>query len=96
MKADDKEFRGVVIRKGKTDASSALQNYKNRNHGECDADEEYIIASLFILPYLTRILIVLVLTLWLKVDGFSSTVLATRAVQNYIKKKIMWSLPIDF
>lgn len=34
LEADDKEFRGVVIRKGRTDASSALQNYKNRNDGE--------------------------------------------------------------
>lgn len=34
------EFRGVVFREGGTNASSALENYKNGN-GECDADETY-------------------------------------------------------
>eukprot|EP00253_Pinus_taeda_P020396 PITA_20396 len=76
------EFRGVVFREGGTNASSALENYKNGN-GECDADETYSLASLAILPYLAEALIMFVLTFFLKVDGFSSAVLAKRAVSSY-------------
>jgi hypothetical protein len=82
LKPEDKEFRGVVIRKGRTNASSALENYKNEN-GECDADEQYSLASLIIVPLLTVPLISLVLTFWLKVDGLSSSMLAPRAVKGY-------------
>jgi hypothetical protein len=78
----DKEIRGAVIRKGRTNASSALQNYKNGD-GECEADEKYSLASLAIVPNFTMGLIALVLTFWLKADGFSSTLFAARAMEGY-------------
>lgn len=80
---EKREFRGVVFREGGTNASSALENYKNQN-GECDADETYSLASLAIVPYLAEPLINFVLTFWFKVDGFSSTMLARRSVSSHL------------
>jgi hypothetical protein len=78
----DKEFRGAVIRKGRTNASSVLENYKNGD-GEREADEKYSLASIAIVPDFTMGLIALVLTFWLKVDGFSSILFANWAVEGY-------------
>ena len=81
---DTEELRGAVTRKGKTTASSALENYKKGNQRNCNADEKYSLASLTILPRLTLVLIMLLLTFWLKVDGFSTTMFALNAVANYL------------
>jgi hypothetical protein len=89
----DKEFRGAVIRKGRTNASSALENYKNGD-GECEADEKYSLASLAIVPNLTMVLIALVLTFWLKVDGFSSFLFA--AGSGRLSKSKIGIIPISF
>lgn len=88
FKPDAKEFRGGIIRKGRSSyASFALERYKNGS-GKCDAVEEYKLASLFILPRLTVVFIQIVLTFWFKVDGFSSFVLAERTLRNYLPDRI--------
>ena len=83
---DDNEFRGAVIRKGRTSVSSALENYKN-GIGDCYAEEKYKLASLVILPKLITLLINIVLTFWFKVDGLSSHMLARKAVQDFLSVK---------
>lgn len=61
LKPADEELRGAVIRKVRTNASSALENYKNGN-GECNAEEKYKVASLTVVPSLMLVLMTLPLT----------------------------------
>lgn len=82
FKSNDYETRGDIIRREKSSISNDLENYM-AGTGKCYAEEEYSIVSL-ILPRLTEILINLVLVFWFKVDGFSSSLIARRAVRNYI------------
>lgn len=82
FKSKDFETRGDLIRLEISSVSHDLQNYVDRS-GECYAVEEFNIASL-IVPRLTEIVINLALTFWFKVDGFSSALVARRAMRDYI------------
>lgn len=64
-------------------ASEALESYLGGRRGGAKESVEYNISS-FILPRFTEILINLVLTLWFKVDGFSSALVARRTIRDYL------------
>ena len=81
LRSKDAEGRGVRVM-----ASEALEGYlSGRTRGSSKILEtvEYNIVS-FIVPRLTEIVINLVLTFWFRVDGFSSSLVARRAVRDYL------------
>jgi len=77
LKTQDKDARRVINL-----ASDALQNYMTQ-WGECDDEEEYGTLSL-IVPRFAEALVNIIVTVWLRVDGFSSALIARRAIRGYI------------
>jgi len=82
FKSKDYETRGAIIRREISSVSDDLENYL-AGSGKCYAVEEYSLLSL-IVPRSVEILINLGVTFWFKVDGFSSALVARRAVRDYI------------
>eukprot|EP00253_Pinus_taeda_P002970 PITA_02970 len=72
------EDRGAIVM-----ASDALQDYLDQSLGGRMEEVIYRTTSL-IVPRLAEVLINIVLTIWFKVDGFSSALLARRAISHYI------------
>lgn len=77
LKTKEKDARGVINL-----ASDALQNYWAQS-GVCNDMEEYSTLSL-IVPRFAEALLNIILTAWLRVDGFSSALIARRAIRDDI------------
>lgn len=77
LKTKDKDARGVINL-----TSDAMQNYIAQC-GVCDDKEEYGTLSL-IVSRLAEALVNIIVTVWLRVDGFSSALIARRAIRDYI------------
>jgi len=78
FKSKDQEDRGAIVM-----ASDALENYLDQSRAG-RLEEVFYRTSSLILPRLAEVLINLVLTGWFRVDGFSSALLARRAISHYI------------
>jgi hypothetical protein len=78
----ENEARGAIITHAIGSVSYDLEN-SMAGRAESFAKEEYNTTSL-IVPRLTEIFINVLLTFWFKVDGFSSALVARRAIKDYI------------
>lgn len=79
LKSKDMEARGLKVR-----ASEALANYIGPSSREWPViTERYSTASL-IVPRFAEVFMNIVLTVWLRVDGFSSSLVARRAIRDYL------------
>lgn len=74
----DKEERGATVK-----ASEALRKYLAECREERVETVEYNTIS-FILPRFVEVFVNLLLTGWFRVDGFSSALVARKAVRNYV------------
>ena len=77
LKTKDKDARGVINL-----ASDALQNYIAQSGG-CNKEEAYSTVLLTV-PRFAEALVNIILVFWLRVDGFSSAMVARRAIRDYI------------
>lgn len=81
LKSKDQENRGVTVM-----ASDALDKYFHQSGGTGTPfleTEEYNNISL-IVPRLTEVAVNLILTGWFRVDGFSSSLVARRAIRDHV------------
>jgi hypothetical protein len=74
----DKEDRGAIVM-----ASDALRKYLDESREERVETVEYNTIS-FIMPRFVEVFVNLLLTGWFRVDGFSSALVARKAVRNYV------------
>lgn len=79
FKSKDQQDRGVTVL-----AADALQSYLDGRKIDRKREVSYGDAALIIVPRLAEILINIVLTLWFKIDGFSSSLSARRAIRNNV------------
>lgn len=79
FKSKDQEDRGVTVL-----AADALQSYLDGRKIDIKREVSYGDAASIIVPRLAEILINIVLTLWFKIDGFSSSLAARRAIRNNV------------
>lgn len=78
FKSKDQEDRGAMDM-----ASVALENYLSGSEKEQTEEVFYDISSL-IVPRIIEISINVVLTVWIKLDGFSSAIVARRVVKSHV------------
>jgi hypothetical protein len=90
---EDEETRsvdGVIFT-----ASDALQNYMHKSGGLSAIERYKGITVIF--PRLAEVVINIVLTVCLRIDGFSSALIARREIRNYLlESKKMGFPPICF
>lgn len=78
FKSKDQQDRGAISM-----ASDALENYLSGNQ-ENETEEELYRTGSLIVPKIVEISINFLLTFWIKVDGFSSAMVARKAVKNHV------------
>jgi hypothetical protein len=79
LKSKDKEDRGVTVI-----ASDALETYMSQSGGSPFKETEEYNATSLVVPRLTEVLVNLILTGWFRLDGFSSSLVARRAIRDYV------------